>query len=98
MAKQNSWHNSYDIIEKLGAGGNANVYHVRNKTNCMELALKELYNKSYEKKARFINEIHITEQNASTIPGIIPIIESNKEEYWYTMPLATPILDYVKAQ
>ena len=32
MAKQNSWHNSYDIIEKLGAGGNANVYHVRNKT------------------------------------------------------------------
>lgn len=96
MAKQNSWHNSYDIIEKLGAGGNANVYHVRNKTNCMELALKELYNKSYEKKARFINEIHITEQNASTIPGIIPIIESNKEEYWYTMPLATPILDYVK--
>lgn len=96
MAKQNSWHDSYDIIEKLGAGGNANVYHVRNKTNCMELALKELYNKSYEKKARFINEIHITEQNASTIPGIIPIIESNKEEYWYTMPLATPILDYVK--
>lgn len=96
MAKQNSWHNSYDIIEKLGAGGNANVYHVRNKTNCMELALKELYNKSNEKKARFINEIHITEQNASTIPGIIPIIESNEEEYWYTMPLATKILDYVK--
>ena len=32
MAKQNSWHNSYDIIEKLGAGGNANVYHVRIKT------------------------------------------------------------------
>lgn len=96
MAKQNSWHNSYDIIEKLGEGGNANVYHVRDNTNCMELALKELYNKSYEKKARFINEIHITEQNASTIPGIIPIIESNEEEYWYTMPLATKILDYVK--
>lgn len=96
MAKQNSWCNSYDIIEKLGEGGNANVYHVRDNTNCMELALKELYNKSYEKKARFINEIHITEQNASTIPGIIPIIESNEEEYWYTMPLATKILDYVK--
>lgn len=96
MAKQNSWCNSYDIIEKLGEGGNANVFHVRDNTNCMELALKELYNKSYEKKARFINEIHITEQNASTIPGIIPIIESNEEEYWYTMPLATKILDYVK--
>lgn len=96
MAKQNSWCNSYDIIEKLGEGGNANVYHVRDNTNCMELALKELYNKSYEKKARFINEIHITEQNASTIPGIIPIIESNEEEYWHTMPLATKILDYVK--
>ena len=96
MAKQNSWCNSYDIIEKLGEGGNANVYHVRDNTNCMELALKELYNKSYEKKARFLNEIHITEQNASTIPGIIPIIESNEEEYWYTMPLATKILDYVK--
>lgn len=96
MAKQNSWHNSYDIIEKLGAGGNANVYHVRNKTNCMELALKELYNKSNEKKARFINEIHIIKRNVSTTPGIIPIIEYNEEEYWYTMPLATPILDYAK--
>lgn len=96
MAKQNSWHKDFDVIEELGEGGNARVYLVKEKTTEKRLALKELYNKSTEKKARFINEIQIAKGNATDISGIIPIIDFNEEEYWYTMPIATPILDYVK--
>lgn len=60
------------------------------------MALKELYNKGAEKKVRFINEIHIVKESAATVSGIIPIIDFNEEEYWYTMPIATHIQDYVK--
>lgn len=96
MAKQSSWNNCFDIIEKLGEGGNANVYVVKEKTTGMCFALKELYNKSNEKKVRFINEIHIARENASEIPGIIPVIHFNENEFWYTMPIATPIQNHVK--
>lgn len=96
MAKQNSWHNFYEVIEELGEGGNARVYHVNEKSTNKRFALKELYNKSAEKKVRFINEIHIAKESADTITGIIPIINFNEEEYWYTMPIAIQILDYVK--
>ncbi len=96
MAKQNSWHKYFDAIRELGEGGNARVYLVREKSTGKRLALKELCNKSTEKKARFINEIQVTKDNATDISGIIPIIDFNEEDYWYTMPIATPILDYVK--
>ncbi|NLW41363.1 MAG: protein kinase [Tissierellia bacterium] len=96
MAKQNSWHKYFDAIRELGEGGNARVYLVREKSTGKRLALKELCNKSTEKKARFINEIQVAKDNATDISGIIPIIDFNEEDYWYTMPIATPILDYVK--
>ena len=96
MGIQNSWHNIYDVIKELGEGGNAIVFHVNDKSTNKSLALKELYNKSTEKKVRFINEIHLAKESAATVPGIIPIIDFNEEEYWYTMPIATQIQDYVR--
>lgn len=45
---------------------------------------------------RFINEMAIAKENATTIPGIIPIIYSFEQEYWYTMPIAEPIMQYIK--
>lgn len=96
MAKLNSWHNDFDNIEELGEGGNAKVYHVKEKSSNKEFALKELYNKSTEKKTRFINEIHIAKENSSIISGIIPIIISCEQEYWYIMPIAVKIQDYLK--
>lgn len=96
MKKVNSWHNDFDNIKELGEGGNAKVYHVKEQGTNKEFALKELYNKSTEKKARFIDEINIAKENSSIIPGIIPIIISCEEEYWYTMPIAVKIQDYLK--
>ena len=57
------------------------------------------YQKKYktkETKRRFENEILISKENASKILGIIPILEDCKKEYWYTMPIAQPIMQYIK--
>lgn len=91
-----SWQNDFEIIEELGKGGNAKVFHVKRKIDGYEFALKNLYNRSEEKKCRFIDEIHITKENYKIISGIIPIIESCEMNYWYTMPVSIPILDYIK--
>lgn len=88
-----SWNDHYICIKEMGSGGNAHVYLVQsNETNC-QYALKELYNLSKEKKARFLSEIEIAKGNAGVIKGIIPIISSNEEEFWYIMPVANPILE-----
>jgi serine/threonine protein kinase len=93
---EHSWQNDFKIIEELGKGGNAKVFHVKRKVDGYEFALKHLYNRSEEKKCRFIDEIHITKENYKIISGIIPIIESSEMNYWYTMPVSKPILDYIK--
>lgn len=43
MAKAKSWESNYDILNELGEGGNAKVYHVKSKENGEEYALKQLY-------------------------------------------------------
>ena len=96
MKVVNSWCKNFDIIGELGEGGNAKVYHVKEKSTLEEFALKELYNKTTEKKARFIQEMDIAKKYSPIIPGIIPIIISCEEEYWYTMPIAIKIQDYIK--
>lgn len=96
MKKPNSWHKDFDVVKELGRGGNAHVYYVKEKITSREFALKELYNKSKEKKARFIDEINIAKENSPVIPGIIPIFISCEEEYCYIMPVAVKIRDYLK--
>ena len=93
MAK--SWRNNFNKLGKLGRGGNAQVYQVEEKNTLNKFALKELYNKSSEKKVRFNIEVEIARKYASSIPGIIPIIDSCKEEYWYTMPIAINIQEHI---
>lgn len=96
MTKENSWRNLFDVINTLGTGGNATVYRVKVKETGQEFALKELYNRSQEKKHRFIDEINIMELNYKMVEGIIPIIDSSTEEFWYTMPIADPILTHIE--
>lgn len=87
-----TWTEYYTSIEEMGSGGNAQIYRVKDKQTNIQYALKELYNLSKEKKARFISEIEIARGNADSIKGIIPIVFSNEAEYWYLMPVASPIL------
>lgn len=85
---------------KLGNGGNGTVYLVAAKSNKQQFALKELHsNKSkyaqIQANARFKNEIELMERYQELDSGILPVIEKNFEEYWYIMPLATPINNYL---
>jgi Serine/threonine protein kinase len=94
-SNQNSWHKCFDVIEELGEGGNAKVYLVKEKQTGKSFALKELYNKSSEKRGRFIDEINIMTDYCKKVEGIIPIIESSIEELWYIMPVAEPIIKHI---
>lgn len=96
MPLENRWRNKYDVIDKLGTGGNATVYQVNAKETGEEFALKELYNRSQEKKGRFIEEINIMAQNSKMVDGIIPIIDLSTEEFWYTMPIADSIITHIE--
>ncbi len=92
----NSLNESFDIIEELGVGGNGKVYKVKRKIDGKEFALKCLYNKTKEKRSRFIDEINITIENYKIIDGIIPIIDYSKDELCYTMPVADTVLKHTK--
>ena len=89
---------------RIGEGGNACAYKIT-KQNGEQVVLKELKSgfcdseknkiKFSEKIQRFRDEI-ITMQNLKSEQGIMPIIESNLDGLFYTMPYATPIMDYLK--
>ena len=94
--KTQSWEDRYEACDDLGEGGNANVYRVREKSTGNEYALKILANKTTEKKARFINEIQIVKEYVDQIDGILPIYEYSGDEFWYVMPIATPVMDHIR--
>ena len=96
MSKSCMWSKKYALLDELCEGGNAKVFKVREKTTNEEFALKSLTIRSHEKKSRFIEEINIASQNYKDIDGIIPILEASLEEYWYTMPVAQPILEHIE--
>lgn len=96
MAKQRSWESQFEKIEQLGEGGNAEVYRVKHNTTGQEYALKDLVQGGPEKRSRFLEEIFIMREYGSTITGILPILYYSEEKYWYTMPIAIPVMKYIK--
>ncbi|MEG0835829.1 MAG: protein kinase family protein [Christensenellaceae bacterium] len=101
---KNDWYKDFDLNGIPTGGGNANVYFVKEKRTGQKYALKELKNwnnkstdiRVKETKKRFINEIDIAKENANEIAGIIPIVKSCETGYWYTMPIAEPIIKYTE--
>lgn len=102
MAKEKkaAWETKYEKLEELGRGGNAKVYLVRRKEQTKrqsdeKCALKMLQFKNEEKMSRFLDEIHIMHENQD-VEGILPILDFSEEEYWYTMPTAVPVMEYIR--
>lgn len=90
----------YNIIENndddvLGEGGNAKVVRVDDKKSHECFALKRLQQRSKEKITRFQEEIDIMANNGD-IEGVMPIIDYDKDNLWYTMPIAEPVLNHIK--
>lgn len=105
MNIQNNWRNLFTYVEKLGHGGNANVYGVTEKVSKKQYALKELKSENIsvqsrrtnEIKNRFINEIKITKENSSTVAGMLPIFQFSETDFWYTMPVAQQVIKAIKS-
>lgn len=96
---RDSYKKLYTITEnkKIGKGGNADVFEVIRLSDGIICALKILKNITDNKlKERFKNEIDVVITNADIIDGILPIINHSKTEYWYTMPLAIPLIEHIK--
>ena len=83
----------YQQLANLGEGGNAVVITAKNLSTNDEVALKKLQARNAEKETRFLNEIKVMEGNCD-IPGILPIIDSCEEHFWYVMPLAEPLMKW----
>lgn len=90
------WYDEFDNLGCLGQGGNGDTFRVVEKKSGKEFALKELREKSKEKKRRFVREVDLVSEFSSCIEGIIPIYKYSKENFWYTMPIAIPIDKYIQ--
>ena len=83
----------YSTGADLGDGGNAYVYVATDITTGEKVALKKLFFWSPEKETRFLDEITVMIGAASRIEGVMPIIDYSQEHFWYTMPIATKVMD-----
>ncbi len=87
----------YKITQKVGEGGNGNVYSVivieqKEELPYINFVVKVLRKDSQQKrKKRFYKEISVVLLLQKTIKGIIPILDHSKENdenHWYLMPKA----------
>lgn len=97
-----TWKVLYNLGEKLGSGGNATVFKVTRKSDGKELAIKLLgwqdgkpRRSHSEPFNRFNDEISIMSKSKGTA-GVLPIGDFSERDAWYVMPIATPIMKYIK--
>ena len=100
-----SYNSTYTLESKpLGSGGAAVVYGCTRISDGERFAIKMLKEREIKDKVeRFRREIDAMQDLANKgIDGILPIVESNREELWYVMPVAqsvrTKIEDLSKKQ
>lgn len=102
MSKKNAlkgYQMKYILINEIGEGENAKVFHCKAiDDESRDYALKKLTTKTDEKKARFVDEVTIMAENCDLVEGIIPILDASRDEFWYTMPRAIPIIEYIKVE
>lgn len=89
---------SWELVEVLGSGGNADVWRARRGT--LEAAVKILHKRAVDSEPykRFWQEIAALE-HLQGVPGILPLLDSDLPEKpskvnpaWLAMPVATPII------
>ena len=93
---QSQLNDCFDILNDLGEGGNGKVSFARDKTSGEVVAVKILIKGGKEKRQRFLDEIQIVEKYSASIAGMIPILQSCPEEFWYSMPVAEAIMKHIK--
>lgn len=87
----------------LGAGGNANVYRGTPTGSKVPVAVKFLVNLDPKRYTRFCDEVQVVTDRLKASPHVLPILRSNFPATpdstcvpWYSMPVATTLLDHTK--
>ena len=83
--------------EPFGKGGNAKVYRARDIESCEEVAIKILATGGKEKIQRFADEIDVMLANAD-VRGVMPVLAADKDNHWYAMPMAKPLMEWTVEQ
>src|SRR5437763_68341 len=92
------WH----LIERIGSGGNAEVWRAKNSAGD-SVALKVLRQRRVESEPyqRFRDEIAVL-RTLNNPPGILPLVDAHLPERpsrvdraWLAMPIATPIRNFL---
>ncbi|WP_144697730.1 protein kinase domain-containing protein [Fictibacillus phosphorivorans] len=105
------FNNQYEVIEKLGSGGNGKVFKVKDLKSGEYYALKTLHQhllnntRNESRIRRFINEINIVKEVQHDIRGVLPIIDLYLPPFeqiikgdspYYLMPIAIPLSKKLK--
>ena len=91
--KTKRWSLMFDEVRSLELVA-MRMYTLWKKSIWQVVCIKELRNRS-EEKARFLREIQTVKENAVRIPGIVPVIADDCENFWYTMPIAQPVMERI---
>ena len=79
--------------ELLSSGGNAEIYRIAGSN---DRVVKVLTKRSDEVAVtRFLDEIDVMTGALNGTPGVITVYEADREELWYVMPLATPLMSHI---
>lgn len=96
----------WTLYERIGRGGNANVWAATRPGTTDRIALKLINTSNVEREPyqRFVREIHFLRQH-QTVPGLLPLIDaylperpSRNDQPWLAMPIATPIADALEGR
>ncbi len=88
----------YTLGSQLGEGGNALVCEATELGTNRNVALKRLFKWNEEKQKRFRDEIKIMQGEGASIDGVMPILDYSEENCWYTMPVATRVMETTYVQ
>jgi serine/threonine protein kinase len=89
----------WNLYERIGRGGNANVWAATRPGTTERIALKLINTTNVEREPyqRFVREIHFLRQH-QTVPGLLPLIDAylpdqpgRNDQPWLAMLIATPI-------
>ena len=83
-------HGSYTLEEDIGEGGNGQVWRARGPSENVAVKILKRGSGSPDAAPRFAREIEALERLRG-IPGVLSLLDADRDAEWYAMPLATPL-------
>lgn len=86
----------FNLGKELGEGGNARVYEAINKDTKVSCAIKVLNDFDEIRAIRFSEEIRMMSLYSPQCVGVLPVIDKDEENLWYTMPISENVINHIR--